>query len=82
MIFITMSSVDEEKRLDYLESQIPAVSGLAFATARLQALDAGLKVLQTDDGVLYEVSPDGSKKAVGKVPASVSARVGKVIRLS
>ena len=52
---------DEEKTLRFLESQFPAVSGSAFADARLQTLAAGQSVLQTENGVIYEVFPDGTR---------------------
>ena len=52
---------DDEKNLRLLESQLPLVSGSAFAEARLQTLAAGQSVLQTEDAVIYEVIPDGSR---------------------
>jgi hypothetical protein len=55
-----MSDQDIQK----LESQFPAISGSAFAAARDRALASGQSVLQSQDGVIYEVFPDGRKVAV------------------
>lgn len=55
-----MSDQDIQK----LESQFPAVSGLVFAAARRRALDAGLSVMESRDGVIYEVFPDGRRVVV------------------
>ena len=52
---------DDEKALRFLETQLPTVSGSAFADARLQTLAAGQSVLQTEQGVIYEVYPDGTR---------------------
>ncbi len=58
-----MSDQDIQK----LENQFPAVSGSAFAAAREQALAFGQSVLQSDQGVIYEVFPDGTRRAVKRV---------------
>jgi hypothetical protein len=52
---------EDEKNLRLLESQLPLVSGSAFAEARRQTLAAGQSVLQTEGDVIYEVFPDGSR---------------------
>ena len=58
-----MSDLD----IQQLESQFPAVSGSAFAAARAQALASGQSVLQSQDGVIYEVFPDGRKLVVKQI---------------
>ena len=58
---------DEEKIMREMENQFPLLSGLAFHTARQQTLESGLKVLQSEDGVIYEVSPDGSRRRVKEI---------------
>lgn len=52
---------DQERKIQTLESQFPAVSGSAFAAARAKVLASGQSVLQAEDGFLYEVFPDGRK---------------------
>ena len=50
-----------------LESEFPALSGQAFAKARARVLDSGQSVLQSSEGVIYEVFPDGTKRAVKEI---------------
>lgn len=75
--FSTMSDQDIQE----LESQFPAVSGQAFAAARQQALDAGLSVLESRDGVIYEVSPDGQRKAVKQIEPLTFVEAGTKIEI-
>jgi hypothetical protein len=58
-----MSDQDIQK----IESMFPPVSGSAFAAARLEALASGQSVLQSEQGVIYEVSPDGTRRRVKEI---------------
>jgi hypothetical protein len=58
---------EQDKHIESLEGAFPAASGSAFAHAREQALDAGLSVLQSEDGVIYEVFPNGRRVAVKRI---------------
>jgi hypothetical protein len=58
-----MSDQDIQK----LESKFPAVSGSAFADARAGALASGQSVLQSEQGVIYEVFPDGTRRRVKQI---------------
>ena len=60
---------DQEDEIERLESQFPAVSGSAFAAARARVLASGQSVLQTENGFLYEVFPDGHKVLLKRVEA-------------
>ena len=60
---------DQEDEIERLESQFPAVSGSAFAAARARVLASGQSVLQTENGFLYEVFPDGRKVLLKQVEA-------------
>ena len=53
-----------DQDIQQLENQFPAVSGSAFAAARQRVLDSGQSVLQSQDGTIYEVFPDGHRVAV------------------
>ena len=66
---VTMAEPDIQK----LENQLPAASGSAFAAARKRVLASGQCVLQSHDGVIYEVFPDGRKVAVGESTGDTSA---------
>jgi len=56
-----------DQDIQQLENQFPAVSGSAFAAARQRVLDSGQSVLQSQDGTIYEVFPDGHRVAVKRV---------------
>ena len=53
-----------DQDIQQLESQFPASSGSAFVAAREIVLKSGQSVLQSQDGVIYEVFPDGRRVAV------------------
>ncbi len=70
-----------DQDIQLLESQFPAVSGSAFAAARAQVLAAGHSVLQSQDGVIYEVFPDGRKVAVKHIEPPTPSVLGKIFTL-
>ena len=72
-----MSDQDIQK----LESQFPAVSGSAFAAAREQVLASGLSVLQSQDGFIYEVFPDGRRVEIKKIEPPTHFVSGKTFTL-
>jgi hypothetical protein len=53
---------DPDQTLDFLESQIPAISGSAFDVAYIQALATGQRVVVSLDDGVYEISPDGQRR--------------------
>ncbi len=56
-----------DQEIQQLENQFPAVSGSAFAAARERVLASGQSVLQSQDGVIYEVFPDGRRAVVKEI---------------
>ena len=70
-----------DQDIQQLESQFPAVSGPAFAAAREQVLASGQSVLQSQDGVIYEVFPDGRKVAVKKIEPPTRFVSGKIFTI-
>jgi len=56
-----------DQEIQTLEDQFPALSGSAFATARNQMLQAGESVLQSENGVIYRIFPDGRRVEVKKI---------------
>lgn len=56
-----------DQDIQRLESQFPAVSGSAFAAARERVLASGQSVLQSQDGIIYEVFPDGRREVVKQI---------------
>lgn len=67
-----MSDQDIQK----LESQFPAMSGLAFAAARDQVLASGQSILQSLDGVIYEVFPNGHRVPVKQIEPPTAVITG------
>ena len=72
-----MSDQDIQK----LESQFPAVSGSAFAAARKHVLASGQSVLQSQDGFIYEIFPDGRRVAVKQVEPPTSVVSGSIFTI-
>lgn len=72
-----MSDQDIQK----LENQFPAVSGSAFAAARDQVLASGQSVLQSRDGVIYEVFPDGRRVVLKNIEPPTSVVSGSIITI-
>ena len=72
---------DSEATLDYLEQQIPSLSGAAVDVAFWQALAAGQQVLVSGDGGLYEAFPDGTRKLVKKLEKPLSVPVGTRVKI-
>ena len=67
---------DQESEIQKLESQFPPISGEAFAAARARVLASGQSVLQSEDGALYEVFPDGRKVFVKQLEPPTKAVPG------
>ena len=73
---------DSEKALDYLEQQIPSLAAAAVDVAYWQALAAGLKVLVSGEGGIYEVFPDGTQSFVKSTPKPLSLPVGTRVKIA
>jgi hypothetical protein len=72
-----MSDHDIQK----LEKQFPAVSGAAFAAAREKVLESGQSVLQSENGIIYEVFPDGHRREVKKIESPTQLVAGSIFIL-
>jgi hypothetical protein len=70
-----------DQDIQLLESEFPAKSGMAFAAAREQALASGQSVLQSQDGVIYEVFPDGHQVVVKRIEPPTKVAPGKVFTI-
>ena len=68
---------DTESEIQQLESQFPPVSGAAFAAAREKVLASGQSVLQSEDGFLYEVFPDGRKVRLKQIEPPTAVTPGR-----
>ncbi len=46
-----------DQEIQNLENQFPPLSGSAFAAARERVLQSGQSVMQSENGIIYEVFP-------------------------
>ncbi len=76
------TGIVEENALEYLESHIPELAETAVTQAYWQALAAGSSVLVSENGVIYEVFPDATRKAVKTVEPPVLVNPGEKLILS
>jgi hypothetical protein len=58
---------DKESEIQRLENEFPAISGSAFAAAREKVRASRQSVLQSENGFIYEVFPNGEKVLVKKI---------------
>jgi hypothetical protein len=72
---------DSEQTLDYLELQIPSLSGAAVDVAYIQALASGQRVLVSGEGGVYEAFPDGTRKLVKLLEKPLSVPVGTKVKI-
>lgn len=70
---------DEE--LEALEEQFPPASGVAFADARDSVLASGQSVLQSENGEIFEVSPDGTQRFIKSIDPPMNVVLGQKIEL-
>ncbi|MBF0136787.1 MAG: hypothetical protein H7833_16385 [Magnetococcus sp. DMHC-1] len=66
-----------EKSIRFLEKQIPDLAEAAVTQAYWQALASGNSVLASDDGMIYEVFPDGSRKIVKAITPHTAVTLGE-----
>lgn len=64
------------KRLRNLERKFPVASGLAFSKARKKVLISGQSVLQTENGIIFEVFPDGSRNKIKEIEKPTKIKRG------
>lgn len=72
----------DEQQLEQLERDYPAASGVAFSNAFQQAVQAGLSVMVSENGSLFEVFPDGQRRFVKSIAPPIPAQPGRKIEIS
>jgi len=70
-----------DQDIQVLESQFPAISGQAFATARQRVLASGQSVLQSEGRFVYRVFPDGRKEVVKEIEPPTPVKRGTIYTL-
>ncbi len=66
-----------EGSMRFLEEHIPELAQSAAAQAYWQTLASGNSVLQSENGVIYEVFPDSTRTIVKKITPPTSVSVGE-----
>lgn len=72
---------DPDKTMDFLEGQIPAISGAAFDVAYVQALASGQRVLVSANDGIYEVAADGTRTRIKTASAPMPITQGTQVRI-
>ncbi len=67
----------QEEEIDNLEQMIPLLASGAVTKAYLDSLSAGNIVLEIQEGILYEVHPNGTKKKIKDIPAPIEVDINK-----
>ena len=75
-IFELKRFIMSDQDIQQLESLFPATSRLAFAAAQAKVLASGQSVLQSQDGVIYEISPNGQRKEIKRIEPPTSVVIG------
>jgi hypothetical protein len=70
-----------DQEIQNLENQFPPLSGSAFAAARERVLQSGQSVMQSENGVIYEVFPDGRRKEIKKIAPPTQFAPGSVFTI-
>lgn len=59
-----------------LENEFPTLAGAAFTAARSDALASGQSVMQSENGVIYEVFPNGARRERKQIEPPTFIEVG------
>jgi len=70
-----------DQDIQNLENKFPALSGSAFAAAREQVRASGQSVLQSEQGVIYEIFPDGTRQFVKHIDPPITVKPGLKITI-
>jgi len=70
-----------EKALRFQEDHIPELAEGAVKQAYWRALAAGSSVLESKDGMLIEVQPDGTQKTIKKLAPPIKIPLGLRIEI-
>jgi len=72
---------DPEISIEYLENQIPALAQAAVTMAYWNTLASGQSVLETENGAIYEMFPDGTRRLIKQIEPPIQVQYGQKIAL-
>lgn len=67
----------QEEAIEYLEAHIPELAESAVTQAYWQALAAGSSVLESQNGVIYEIFPDDTRNILKTIEPPTPVSVGE-----
>ena len=67
----------QEEAIQYLEAHIPELAESAVTQAYWQALADGSSVLESENGVIYEVFPDGTRNILKTIEPPTPVSIGE-----
>jgi len=70
-----------EESMCYLEEHIPELADSAFKQAYWHALASGNIVLKLEDNVIFEISSDGSKREIKRLPPQIEVTPGQKFKI-
>ncbi len=73
--------MSEDDQIALLEDQFIQASGSAFIAARQDVLASGHSVVESDNGAIYEVFPDGHRVLVKQIDPPTFFPTGTVFKL-
>jgi len=68
---------EQKDDIEFLEEHIPELAEAAVTQVYWQTLASGNSVLESDNGVIYEVFPDGTRKAVKTIEPPIPVVKGE-----
>ena len=69
--------LSDENRIEQLELSFLAASGVAFSNAYEQAVLAGLSVVVSEQGKIFEIFPDGQRRLIKEIAPPTRAHAGQ-----
>ncbi len=76
-----MANDPTDLEIERLEQQFPPASGVAFAAARKAVLASGQSVLVSENGVIFELFPDGRRVVRKTVEPPINVTIGSKVSL-
>ena len=71
----------DDQRIEQLESSFVASSGTAFSNAYDLAIKAGLSVVVSENGAIFEVFPDGQRRLIKTITPPSPDQPGRKMKL-
>lgn len=73
--------ISQEKTMRFLEEHIPELADLAIKQAYWHALASGNSVLESENGSIVEVRPDGTRKVIKQLPPPTLIKQGQRLEI-